>query len=122
MRQRIMLMYITEVSGHHQATIAIEKALTLLNPAVQTLNINGFSYAYPIVEKIVNKAYMGIIKRTPRIWDYLYDNPKVVKRTQSIKKAIHKSNHVKLAKLFGEFKPDAVVCTQAFPCGMVADY
>lgn len=115
-------MYITEVSGHHQATIAIEKSLKVLNPAIAIKNINGFGYAYPIIEKIINKAYMGIIKRTPQIWDYLYDNPKIVKRTKSIKEAIHKANHAKLSKLFDEFQPDAVVCTQAFPCGMVADY
>lgn len=115
-------MYITEVSGHHQATLAIERTLKNINPRLEVLNINGFGYAYPIIEKIVNKAYMGIIKRTPKIWDYLYDNPRIVKKTQSIKEAIHKSNHAKLSRLFDEFQPDTVVCTQAFPCGMVADF
>ena len=115
-------MYISEVSGHHQATLAIEKSLRVLYPNVEILNINGFRQTYPLMEKIVNKAYMGIIKRTPKIWDYLYDNPKVVKSLQAVKEAIHKANHSKLARLFKEFRPDAVVCTQAFPCGMVADY
>jgi len=115
-------MYISEVSGHHQATLAIEKSLRALNPHIEIMNINGFGYTYPIIEKIVNKAYMGIIKRTPKIWDYLYDNPKIVARVQSIKEAIHKANHSKFEKLFDLFKPDVIVCTQAFPCGMVADY
>ena len=120
--KKILLMYITEVSGHHQATLAIEKSLKGLNPRLEILNINGFSYTYPIVEKIVNKAYMSIIKRTPHIWHYLYDNPAVYKKTLSIKKAIQQSNHSKFEKLFSQFQPDVVVCTQAFPCGMVADY
>ncbi len=120
--KKVLLMYISEVSGHHQATLAIEKSLKILKPDIEIKNINGFGYTYPIAEKIVNKAYMGIIKRTPKIWDYLYDNPRIVKSVQSIKEAIHKSNHSKLAKLFDEFRPDAVICTQAFPCGMVADY
>ena len=115
-------MYISEVSGHHQATLAIEKSIRTLNPNTEIMNINGFGYAYPIIEKIVNKAYMGIIKRTPKIWDYLYDNPKIVKKVESLKEAIHKANHAKFSKLFDQFKPDAIVCTQAFPCGMVADY
>ena len=115
-------MYITEVSGHHQATLAIEKSLKSLNSNLEILNINGFSFTYPIVEKIVNKAYMSIIKRTPNIWHYLYDNPAVYKKTLSIKKAIHQSNHSKFEKLFSKFQPDVVICTQAFPCGMVADY
>ena len=122
LKKRILLMYISEVSGHHQATIAIEKSIRVLASDVEIRNINGFGYTYPLMEKIVNKAYMGIIKRTPKVWDYLYDNPKVFKRLQSIKKVIHKSNHSKLARLFREFKPDVVACSQAFPCGMVADY
>lgn len=120
--KKVLLMYITEVSGHHQATLAIEKSLKIVDPNVSTLNINGFSYTYPIMEKVVNKAYMGIIKKTPKVWDYLYDNPKIAKRLQSIKEIIHKATHTKLAKLFERFQPDVVVCTQAFPCGMVADY
>ena len=35
---------------------------------------------------------------------------------------IHKFNTGKLKSLLDDFKPDAIVCTQAFPCGMVADY
>ncbi len=115
-------MYISEVSGHHQATLAIEAALRLMDSTAEIKNINGFAYVYPILEKVVNKAYLSVIKRTPKVWDYLYDNPKVARSLQKIKEAIHKANHAKLEKLFREFNPDTVVCTQAFPCGLVADY
>jgi processive 1,2-diacylglycerol beta-glucosyltransferase len=115
-------MYISEVSGHHNATIAIENALRILDPRTEILNINSFNYTNPIWEKLINKAYMGVIKKTPHVWDFLYDNPSVVKKIQGLKEAIHKANFRKLKILFDEFKPDAVVCTQAFPCGMVADY
>jgi len=115
-------MYISEISGHHSATLAIEKALKILQPDIQILNINAFNYTNPISEKIVNRLYMSAIKRTPQIWNYLYDNPDVMKKTEKIKEMIHKFNSPKLQKLFKEFKPDALVCTQAFPCGMCADY
>jgi len=120
--KRIILMYISEVSGHHSATLAIEKALRILEPGIEILNINGFNYTNPISEKIVNKLYMGMIKRTPKIWDYIYDNPAIVKNVEKIKQTIHKFNSPKLKNLFEEFKPHAIVCTQAFPCGMCADY
>lgn len=115
-------MYISEVSGHHSATIAIEKAIKKISPSTQVLNINAFNYTNPISEKIINRLYLTVIKNTPKIWDYLYDNPKVVKKLDSIKKTIHKLNSPKLKNLFDKFKPDVVACTQAFPCGMVADY
>ncbi len=115
-------MYISEVSGHRCATMAIEKAIKHLRPETQILNINAFNYTNPISEKVINRIYMEVIKRTPKVWDYLYDNPKVVRSLEAIKRLVHKSNSPKLKKLFDNFKPDLVVCTQAFPCGMVADY
>lgn len=122
MAKRIILMYISEISGHHSATLAIENAIKMRAPDSEILNINAFNYTNPISEKIINRLYLGVIKATPRIWDYLYDNPKVVKKLEKIKQTIHKFNSPKLKKLFDNFKPDAVCCTQAFPCGMVADY
>jgi len=119
---RILLMYITEVSGHHSATLAVEKALRILSPGAEILNINAFNYTNPISEKIVNRLYMSIIKMTPRIWDYLYDNDKIVKKINSLKETVHKLNSPKLKNLFDDFKPDVVACSQAFPCGMAADF
>jgi processive 1,2-diacylglycerol beta-glucosyltransferase len=115
-------MYISEVSGHHNATLAIEKAIRILAPNAEISNINAFNYTNPVAEKIVNSIYMSIIKVAPRIWDYLYDNPKIVKRIEKAKQNINKTNSPKLKKLFESLRPDAVVCTQAFPCGMVAGY
>ena len=119
---RILLLYISEVSGHHQATIAIENALRILRPDVEILNLNAFNYTNPFTEKIVNRLYLGVIKRTPGVWDYLYDNPSVIESTQKIKEAIHKHNSPKFKRLFDQFRPDAVICSQAFPCGMAADF
>ncbi|MDP2904906.1 MAG: glycosyltransferase [Candidatus Omnitrophota bacterium] len=120
--KRIILMYITEISGHHSATLAVEKAIRSINPRAEILNINAFNYTNPISEKVINRLYMSVIKRTPQIWEYLYDNPVVAQNLEGIKEAIHKFNSNKLQKLFDNFRPDVVACTQAFPCGMVADY
>lgn len=122
MGKRIVLMYISEVSGHRNAALAIERAIRILEPQSEITNINAFNYTNPIAEKVVNSIYMGIIKVAPKFWDYLYDNPKIVKRVEKTKQNIHKANSPKLKQLFDRLKPDVVVCTQAFPCGMVADY
>ncbi|MBU4333361.1 MAG: glycosyltransferase [Candidatus Omnitrophica bacterium] len=121
-KRRVLSMYITKVSGHRQATIAIQESLRQLDPGIEVPAINGFGYTYPILEKVVHNAYMSVIKTTPKVWDYLYDNPKIVKKSQSIKNFLHKTSHEKIGRLFAKHSPNAVVCTQAFPCGMVADY
>lgn len=119
---KILLMYISEGSGHHCASLAVEKALKSIKADIDILNINAFNYTNPILEKIINKTYIGIIKRTPDVWEYLYDNPKIVKNTQGLRDLIHKFNSSKLMNLLEDFYPDVICCTQAFPCGMVADY
>ncbi|MFC1666727.1 glycosyltransferase [Candidatus Omnitrophota bacterium] len=120
--KKILLMYITLNSGHHRASLAIENALKEISPSVEILNINAFGYTNPILEKIINRTYMGVIKNKPEVWEYLYDNPKVLKGVQGMREAIHRFNSKKLKTLLKDFNPDAVLCTQAFPCGMVSDY
>jgi len=120
--RRVLLMYITRVSGHRQATIAVQQSLKQLDPSVEAPIVNGFGYTYPVLEKVVHNTYMGVIKTTPKVWDYMYDNPKIVKNSQSIQKFLHKTSHDKIGRLFAKYLPDTVVCTQAFPCGMVAAY
>lgn len=115
-------MYISKVSGHRQATVAISKSLKKFIPDAEIMSINGFGYNYPLLEHVVNAAYMTVIKHTPKVWDYMYDNPKVVKRSANLRKFLNKSSHKKLEKLFKEFPADTVICSQAFPCGMVSDF
>jgi processive 1,2-diacylglycerol beta-glucosyltransferase len=121
-KKNILLLYITEVSGHHSASLAIEKSLKILSPDLNLLNLNAFHYTNPISERVVNRIYTTVIKRTPRIWDFVYDNPKVKKSIDKFKNAVNKLNSPKLKKLFDKFHPDVVVCTQAYPCGMVAQF
>jgi len=120
--RKILLMYISKVSGHRQATVAISKSLKKFIPDAEIMSINGFGYNYPLLETVVNAAYMTVIKHTPKVWDYMYDNPKVVKRSANLRNFLNKSSHKKLEKLFREFPADTVICSQAFPCSMVADF
>ena len=121
-KRTILSLYITEVSGHKQATVAIQYALRQLAPTIELPAINGFEYAFPVLEKVVNAIYMFVIKRMPWIWEYLYDNPTVVKRSQFIEEFLYNASHKRINKLLSEYQPEAVICTQAFPCGMVAHY
>lgn len=120
--QRVLLMYISVHSGHHRASLAVERALKTLQPTTDVLTINSFNYTNPILERIINRAYLEVIRRRPEVWEYLYDNPNVVRRTQALKRLIHRFNSAKLRDLLKSFRPDAIGCAQAFPCGMVADF
>jgi processive 1,2-diacylglycerol beta-glucosyltransferase len=122
MDKRILLMYITHVSGHHSATLAIERAISTFNPHPDILNIDGFGYSYPVMEKVTHAIYMGVIKKIPIIWDVMYDNPNVAKKINSMKESVYRRNRDKIKKLIQTENCKVAICSQAFPCGMIADY
>ena len=108
--KRILLMHISNISGHCSASLAIEKAIKTQSPQTQTLALNAFSYVHPRGERVINSFYMFTIRRLPFLWAHLYDNPYWVKKTQRLKQAIHHFNLQKLEALFNDFCPDVVKC------------
>ncbi len=115
-------MYISEHSGHHQAAIAIEKALFEKAPESRIKCIDAFRYTNPILERVLNGVYMRIIRKRPHVWGGMYDNPDVVRRTARLRDTITRMNMRKVKRLLDDFKPDSIACTQALPCSMVAAY
>jgi processive 1,2-diacylglycerol beta-glucosyltransferase len=120
--KKVLLLHISNVSGHCRASFAIEQALKEVDRGVQILRVNAFGYLNPYLERIINRMYMFTIQSLPQLWDYLYDNEAVFKRFRALRRIIHKSNEKKIRRLLESFKPDIIVCTQAFPCGIIADY
>jgi processive 1,2-diacylglycerol beta-glucosyltransferase len=120
--KKVLLLYITERSGHHSAALAIKKALESKDPRVKAICINAFKFAFPFADRIIHAIYLTVIKRVPKIWEKMYDNQKLVARSHGIKRWVHHCALKKVKRLIEDFKPDAIVCTQAFPCGIVADY
>jgi len=120
--KRILLFYITESSGHHIAARSIEAGVKHYDRTAHTRSVDSFRFTNPILERVVTKTYLQVIKNTPEIWDWLYDNSEVRERTHHFRKLIHKFNSIKLRKLIAAEKPDVIVCTQAFPCGTISDY
>lgn len=115
-------MHISDVSGHRCASLAIERALQEVDGGVQTKSIDAFSYTNPRLERFIDKLYMFVIKAVPGFWEYLYDNQDILKKTKKVWPLLHRTNERKIEELFKEFSPHIVVCTQAFPCAMVAHY
>ncbi len=122
MRQRILLMYITIRSGHYQAARAVEQEIRRLQPGAEILTIDAFQYLNPILARIVDRMYLSVIQKLPELWDYLYDNPEVVRQSQRYRRLLHRYDSPRLQGLLEEFQPEVIACTQAFPCGLVADY
>ncbi|MDD5613876.1 MAG: hypothetical protein PHQ54_02250, partial [Candidatus Omnitrophica bacterium] len=60
---RILILYITEKSGHHHAAMALEKTLHSIDKTLEVYTIDAFDYTNPILNKIAHNTYMHVIKR-----------------------------------------------------------
>ena len=119
---RVLLLYSINGSGHHHASAAIEAALHRCAPTVHVKQVDAVQYTNPVLARLINQTYMGMLKTRPEVWEYLYDNPTLLRRVRRLREMIHRYNSGKLKTLMQRVRPDVVACTQAFPCGMVADY
>ena len=84
--------------------------------------MNGFGYFYPRGEKIVDFIYTTVIKHFPELWGRAYDRQNVIKTLTPFRRVANKFTFNKLSRLIEEFNPTCFVATQAFPCGVFADY
>jgi processive 1,2-diacylglycerol beta-glucosyltransferase len=122
MSKRILIFYLTKGTGHHAAALAVRQGLLGIDPSLEIAEYDSFTYGNPLLAKIVLKTYFGVLKTTPGLWEWMYDNPKFKERTTGIRKRLNRKNAERLETLLRQFRPDTIVCTQGFPCGVMADY
>jgi processive 1,2-diacylglycerol beta-glucosyltransferase len=107
-------------SGHQRASEAVQEALELLAPSWETVGVDAFTHAYPNVGKMIAKTYLEVLRHTPMLWDYIYDNPDVVTATREIRELLNLISWPKMKGLLRRHNPQALVCTQAAPCSVFA--
>lgn len=120
--RRILLMHVTTSSGHHHASQAVAQGLRRLDPTCQVLGVDAFDYTSRFVRSAITQSYLSMIRHYPDVWEYLYDNPGIHRRVQHMRTLLHRYHARKLQRLLETAQPHAIICTQAFPCGMVADF
>ena len=71
MNRKFIIFYISRYSGHYHAAKAIEGALRCLDSRSEIRVINAFDYTNPILGKVINKAYIEVVKKKP---DFFFRN------------------------------------------------
>lgn len=121
MDKRVLVLSVPKGSGHQQAANALEKSFRSYYPEIEVVNANFFDCTTnPIVERVVNRTYLSILKTTPEIWDYLYDNDRLAEWSAKFREYINKRNSAKFKNFLIAYSPHAIVCTQAFPCAVLS--
>lgn len=119
---KILICYLARNSGHHSAARAIESALKRLDPAVEILCVDLLAYTHPHWSTLIERMYMTTIRRTPEVWEALYDRPWLAYLARRVRHLIQRGRSKPLLHLMDDFKPDAAVCTQAHPLAVLTAY
>ena len=119
---RILILYIVQNSGHHVAARYLETAFHKQCPDIETQCVNLLEHTHPKWGKIIERMYMGTVRRTPELWEALYDNFWVEYLTRRLRKMVQRGKSESLQRLMADFNPDAVVCTQAYPFAVIASF
>jgi len=119
---RVLLFHIAISSGHKMAALAVADALERLRPGLQTVCVDAMSLVKPFLGAAVKKTYLSVIKSFPDLWEYLYFSPEVYSTTANVRARLNRKNARTFGRFIDEINPEAIVCTQAYPCGVTAAY
>lgn len=118
---KILILYVSANSGHQRAAMAIERAIRRTDKDSEIAVFNYMGYVSPVWEKVVTKTYFAMIKVFPGAWNRIYDHRKLSHGISPLAKYINRKQVEKFQRFLKWFAPDAVACTQAFPCGVVGE-
>lgn len=117
--QKILILYTSALGlGHKRCAEALEEVFK--KDKNEVLIIDALYYINPLFRKTLGKFYLGILKTTPYIWKGFHNKSFLFDVIQEFKGGLERLLSKKFKKLIKDFKPDRIICTQGFPCGIIA--
>ena len=116
---RLLFVYGHEPSGHASAAEALEERARAMGHQTQRIAVS--SDFHPVLGKALAKAYLGVIGVFPGFWDYLYDNPAVIKLVRGARRVYLFFGASRVEEAVRKARPDAIVCTHAAPLGFLVE-
>lgn len=104
------------------AASAVREALRRKDPTVQTSVVDSYKYAASVVSRVVSNGYLGMVKTIPQMYRFIYNRAERATEVGPFRTWIHQFTASNLRSLIETERPDVVVCTHAFPCGVMAEY
>jgi len=118
---RVLFLSAAVGAGHARAAEALESAFAgAFATRLKSRIVDSFRYTNPLLSKMVVNTYMEIIKITPSVYRYLYQRAEAGDSMSEFNKLLNNIMATKLKKLIISFRPDVIICTHAFPCGVMS--
>jgi processive 1,2-diacylglycerol beta-glucosyltransferase len=108
--------------GHTSAAHALRSALSEGDPAFEATVVDSYKYAASVVSRVVSDGYLRMVKTIPQMYRFLYDRAERATEVGPFRAWVHQFTAGNLRRLLQDVRPDVVICTHAFPCGVMAEY
>jgi processive 1,2-diacylglycerol beta-glucosyltransferase len=118
--KRVLFLSANMGTGHSSAAEAILRALRERESDVEARIINSFQYASQYVGKVVEDSYIQILKSLPTLYGFLYESRDRKRTVSGWRRWINQRFAGNFKSLVDTFRPNVVVCTHAFPFGVMS--
>lgn len=119
---RVLFLSASVGVGHVAAADAVCAALRERDPNVQTRIVDSYKYAALGFSRVVSDGYLQMVKTIPQMYRYIYERAERATEAGPFRTWAHQFAAGNLRGLIAVERPDVVVCTHAFPCGVMAEY
>ena len=119
---RILFLSAAVGVGHTAAANAVRDALVARDPTLETATVDSYQYAASIFAKIVADGYIAMVKTVPQVYAYLYGRVERARNVPAARRFVNRYTAANLRAFVERMQPDLVVCTHAFPCGVMSEY
>jgi processive 1,2-diacylglycerol beta-glucosyltransferase len=122
---KVLILSVAVGAGHMRTAEALKEAAGFLYPGAEIRILDTFRYASPFLGKVVLGAYLEMLRKSPLLYEFLYHQaehgqPLAGKGKNGFSHIINILAAPRLVEYINNFKPEIIVCTHAFPLGIVA--
>lgn len=116
---RVLIIYVSDVSGHRQAARAIKQVFQEEYPWVTVREENLFRHGNPFVTCSLDSLYYTLIKIAPWFWDIIWDSREVYWLTYLLRSVLYRMNYHRIYReVIKPFNPQAIICTHSLSCAI----
>ncbi len=84
--------------------------------------VDSYRYAASLFSKVVSDGYIGMVRTIPQLYGFIYDRAERATVAGGFRVWAGEFTARNMHGLIGRLRPSVVVCTHAFPCGVMAAY
>ncbi|PKM77133.1 MAG: UDP-N-acetylglucosamine--LPS N-acetylglucosamine transferase [Firmicutes bacterium HGW-Firmicutes-15] len=117
---RVLIFSATFGAGHVRAAEALIESIRKINPSAEVKHLDCWAILSKNFNAILTDFYIGMIKRTPKIWGRLYYGTARISSDSILQRFLNNTGHSKYLEYIHSFQPELIICTYPTVAGVIA--